>query len=144
MGRLGTQSSRTRHQSGSVNHRRERLAESVREEICEIICFEVADDRIHGVDVTGVEMTSDLHHARVFVVTTGENPDTAVLVDALNHAGPFIRHQLAARLNLRKTPQLHFVYDVAYAQALRVEQLLSEEKGASMPLETTDQSDSEQ
>lgn len=112
-------------QNPSRQHRRERLAEALREEVSDIVNFELEDERIRSVDITAVKL--DRERARVFVYLTGEPDEITTTVEALNHAANYIRQQVVVRLNLHKTPHLHFVYDAQLASALRIEAVLKEE-----------------
>lgn len=101
----------------------------MREEIAEIVAFELEDERIGSVEVTDVRLSPDGHHARVFVNLNGDKQDIDATLRALEHAAPFIRRQTTLRMNLRKTPHLHFVHDDIHASALRIEQILKETVG---------------
>jgi ribosome-binding factor A len=109
-------------------HRAERVSETVREELAEIIGFEMDDPRLAGVDVTEVRVAPDLRHAQVRVGVAGGQSQQRAALAALDHARHYLRHELARRLNLRKIPELHFEPDPgAYADE-RVEILLKRAK----------------
>ncbi|HWD98674.1 MAG TPA: 30S ribosome-binding factor RbfA [Bryobacteraceae bacterium] len=90
-------------------HRSRRISEAVREEISELIEFEMEDPRIRSVSVTGAEVSPDKRHAHVRVAISGGAEEAALA--ALEHAKHFLRHELATRLNLRRIPDLHFSVD---------------------------------
>ncbi len=108
--------------------RTQRVSEAVREELAEIIGFEMDDPRIRFVDVSDVELSPDARHARVRVVPRGEEPERREAISALDHARHFLRHELAARLNLRKVPELHFELDRWADADTRVDVLLKRAK----------------
>ncbi len=90
-------------------HRARRVSEAVKEELAELIGFEMDDPRLGDVSVTSAEVSPDNRHAHVKVaVETGEEKKALA---ALEHAAGFLRHELAARLNLRRIPELHFSVD---------------------------------
>ncbi|MES1258260.1 MAG: 30S ribosome-binding factor RbfA [Acidobacteriota bacterium] len=90
-------------------HRSRRVSEAVKEELSELIGFEMDDPRVADVQVTIVEVSPDMRHAHVKVaVDTGEEKKA---LTALQHAENFLRHELASRLNLRRVPELHFSVD---------------------------------
>jgi ribosome-binding factor A len=105
-------------------HRTGRVSEAVREELAEIISFEMEDPRLFDVAVTEVHVSSDMRHAHVKVgVETGEIEANKAL-KALDHAANYLRHELASRLGLRRTPELHFSIDDHPDAPERIEILL--------------------
>ncbi len=106
--------------------RPERVAEQVREEITQIVGYELDDPRLSMVTVTDVRMSENLREARVYVIIEGDDSEAAQAMRALNHAAPYVRRQLGMVLNLKYTPEIHFVRDTVEESATRVEALLSE------------------
>ena len=115
----------TAHRSLSMR-RPEKVAELVREEITQIVGYELEDPRLTAVTVTDVRMAENLRDARVYVTVGGTDEEARAALKALNHAAPYVRRQLAAELNLRHAPQLHFVRDTVEEKAARVDELLGE------------------
>jgi ribosome-binding factor A len=89
-------------------HRAERVSESIREELEELIGYEMLDPRVGPANVTEVHLSPDFRHAHVSLLLGGTVQEQADTLDALNHATQFLRHQLAERLQLFRTPDLHF------------------------------------
>jgi len=87
--------------------RTRRVEETMREELSELIRFEMADPRLLGIDVAEVHCAPDLKKADVLVSSPGENSDAAL--DALMHARGFLRHQLMQRMDLYRMPELRFI-----------------------------------
>jgi ribosome-binding factor A len=112
------------------HHRPERIAEVLKEEITEIINYELDDRRIRPAVVTHLKVSADMRHARVYVTLTGPPDQVQQTVDALNHAAEYVRSQLYPRLYLRAVPHLTFAYDNALEAAMRIEQLLAEVRSA--------------
>jgi ribosome-binding factor A len=77
------------------------------------------------VTVTDVRLSPDLKHAVVFVTTLDDAEHDRTL-HALARAVPFLRRSLARRADLRFTPELHFRFDAAVEDGLRVERILGE------------------
>ena len=105
-------------------HRTGRVSEAVREELSEIISFELEDPRLSDVVVTEVHVSSDMRHAHIKVGVEASNPQPGKALKALEHAAPYLRHELTHRLGLRKTPELHFAIDEHPEAPARVELLL--------------------
>lgn len=116
-------------------HRAERVSETVREELAEIIGFELGDPRLAIVDVNYVRVDPDLRHARVRVGLSGDEREQRAALEALDHARHYLRNELAHRLNLRKIPELHFEPDPGEPAAERVELLLKRTKKMRRPTE---------
>jgi len=109
-------------------HRAERVSETVREELAEIIGFELEDPRLAIVDVNDVQVAPDLRHAHVRVALSGDEREQRAALQALDHARHYLRNELARRLNLRKVPELHFEPGPGPDVAERVELLLKRAK----------------
>ena len=106
--------------------RPEQLAEVIREEVSQIVGYELEDPRVAGVTVTDVRVSENLRDASVYVLTEGTESERAEAMKALLKAAPYVRRQLGTVLNLRYTPELHFVRDTVEESAARVEELLSQ------------------
>lgn len=106
--------------------RPEKVAEMLREEISEIVSYELDDPRIQSVTVTDVRIADNLRDARVFVLVEGDEAEKTSALSALKHAAPYIRKQLAISMNLRHAPVIHFVRDTVEERAQRVDSLLEE------------------
>jgi ribosome-binding factor A len=105
-------------------HRPERVAELVREEIVQIVGYELDDPRVEMVTVTDVRVSSDLRDASVYVTIAGTEREARLALAALREAAPYIRQQIALELSLRRVPHLHFVRDTEGERAERVGTLL--------------------
>jgi ribosome-binding factor A len=101
-----------------------RVAEALREELSEIIGFEMDDPRVLAVDVTDVRVSPDGRYATVRVAIRGNEREQRESLAALEHAKHFLKHELAARLTLRHVPDLHFDHDRNPDAEGRVELLL--------------------
>jgi len=106
--------------------RPEQLAELIREEVSQIVGYELDDPRVETVVVTDVRVSENLRDASVFVTAAGTDAEKAAALKALQHAAPYVRRQLSILLNLKYTPELHFVRDAVEESAARVDELLSE------------------
>ncbi|MBX3292397.1 MAG: 30S ribosome-binding factor RbfA [Acidobacteria bacterium] len=104
--------------------RPERLAESLKEEIAEVVGFELDDPRLETVVVTDVEVSKDLRDAKVYVYVRGDEAEIETALKTLRNAATFVRQQVAMDLDLRHAPHLHFIRDTAEENAGRVGELL--------------------
>lgn len=104
--------------------RPERLAETLREEIAEIVGYELDDPRLLSVTVTDVRVSDNLRDARVYVTVEGTEKEINEALKALQNAATFVRQQVALNLDLRHAPLLHFVRDTVEENAARIEQVI--------------------
>jgi ribosome-binding factor A len=111
--------------------RTSRVGESVRDALVEVFRQELKDLSLGMTSITGVEVSPDLHFARVFVSGLNEK-ETKDTVAELQQRRGFIRSQLGKRIRLRYTPELDFKFDETAMRAGRIEELLADinkEKG---------------
>ena len=106
--------------------RPERFAEALKEEIAEVVGFELDDPRLEMVTVTDVVVAADLRDARVFVLVRGSEEEIENALKALHHAESFVRQQVALSLELRHAPHVHFVRDTAEENASRINEILDD------------------
>jgi ribosome-binding factor A len=107
-------------------HRSERTADALKEEIAQIVGYELEDPRLTSVTVTDVRLSSDKRAVRVYVTVAGDEEEHKAALAALKHAAPYVRKQLGLALNLPRTPEIHFVRDRVEEEGERVDQLLQE------------------
>jgi ribosome-binding factor A len=104
-------------------HRTERLAEALREELAELIAYEMSDPRVAEVTVSEVVPSPDKRHAQVRIGLSGGGDPKEALA-GLEHARGFLRRQLGLRLATYRIPELHFEPDVSVTLGPRMETLL--------------------
>jgi len=92
-------------------HRAERVTEAIREELSEIIGYEMSDPRVGTATVTEVHVSPDLRHARVCVAFQRQ-AEAEEALKALDGAKHFLKRELSHRLELFRVPDLHFEADV--------------------------------
>ena len=119
-------------------HRPERIAETLREEIAQIVGYELEDPRLTLVTVTEVRVADDLRDASVYVTVQGDEEEHLTALRALRHAAPYVRKQLGFALNLRHTPALHFVRDTVEEKAQRIDTLLENIEPVTERIEDAD------
>ena len=102
------------------------MAEAIREEIATFLAESVKDPRIVGfVTVTGVDLTADLRHARVFVSVMGSEAEKEATFQGLASTASHLRSRVGRALRLRVAPEIQFREDETVARAARIESLLA-------------------
>jgi ribosome-binding factor A len=104
--------------------RRERVGDLLRDEISEIVQRELSDPRLGFISITHVELSPDLHYARVFASVYGSDDEQAQALIALNNASGYIRRLLTPRLRMRVIPQLTFRLDHSMEHAEEIARIL--------------------
>jgi ribosome-binding factor A len=125
------------------DHRRaDRVSEAIREEIATFLAEEAKDPRITGlVTVTGVEVTRDLRHAKVFVSVMGTDAERTQTFEGLASVALHLRSRVGRALRLRLAPEITFLPDESIERAARIESLLAQIKSAQPPASDGDADD---
>ncbi|MEO7963786.1 MAG: 30S ribosome-binding factor RbfA [Gemmatimonadaceae bacterium] len=114
--------------------RPDRVAEAIREEVATFLAEGVKDPRVTGlVTVTGVDVTRDLRHARVFVSIMGDDDERSRTLEGLASVAGHLRGRIGRALRLRVAPEFEFQFDRSIASAARIETLLTQIKEGTQP-----------
>lgn len=100
----------------------ERLNNAFTEQISKIINEEIKDKNIGFITITDTQITSDLSFAKVYF-TTLDN-DREKVINTLNKASSFIRSSLCDKVDIRKMPEIHFVYDESIEYGKKIEDII--------------------
>ena len=114
------------------NRRADRVGAAIREEIATFLAESAKDPRIVGfVTVTGVDVTQDLRHAKVFVSVMGSDTEKAATFEGLASTASHLFSRFGRALRFRASPEIHFREDESVARAARIESLLADIKSGS-------------
>ena len=103
----------------------ERVNSLIRQEISELLRYQVKDPRLDTfITVTAVDTSSDMRHAKVFVSRLGGQGEKEETLGVLASAAGFFRRELAARLKLRRVPELNFQWDDSLERGDRLLRLI--------------------
>jgi ribosome-binding factor A len=103
-----------------------RIADQIQRELAEVVRTELRDPRVGLITLTGVELSRDQSHAKVFFTVLGAQSDVDHALEGLQRAAGFLRSHLAHRLTTRKVPELHFAYDESVERGVRLSKLIDE------------------
>jgi ribosome-binding factor A len=106
------------------SRRPQRVALEIQHEISSMLTRGLKDRRIGFVTITGVEMSRDLRHAKVFFSTMGTEKEKVESGIALNHAAGWIRHELGQRIRMKFLPEINFYEDTSIAYGEKIDHLL--------------------
>jgi len=105
--------------------RTQRVADQIQRELAELLRTEVKDPRIGLITLTGVEVSPDYAHAKVFF-TSLDAEHLKAIETGLKRAAGFLRHELGQRIRLHTIPELRFVYDASVERGVRLSRLIDE------------------
>ena len=109
-----------------MSRRLARLGEQLRRELSGLIRHQVRDPDVGPVTVTGVDVTSDLWMARVYVQAMGTEEEQARTLEGLERAAPYLRTTLGRTLHIRRMPELRFLPDESVTAGRRIEEILKD------------------
>jgi ribosome-binding factor A len=106
--------------------RTQRVADHLQRELAALIQHQVRDPRVGMVSVTGVDVSRDLGHARIYYTVLGvdSSEDAKESTEALNKAAGFLRSQLSKDSSMRSVPQLRFYFDSSVGRGRDLEDLI--------------------
>lgn len=104
-----------------------RINGEVQRELSVIIRQEIKDPRIHMMtSVTQVEVAPDLKTCKAFISVLGNAEEKKNTLAGLQSAEGYIRRYLAKNLNLRNTPEIHFILDDSIEYGVHMSHLIDE------------------
>ena len=109
-------------------YHRDRVAETLREEISAMIAGELADPRISFAYVSEVVINAGGKSARVYIAVDGDQVQEEKTLEAMTAARGYIRHELLERMGVRHVPDLSFHIDKSKDLKLRIDELLGRNK----------------
>ncbi len=115
--------------------RLQRIADRIRQEISEMLIREISDPRLHQIFITDVKVDRELAFADIYVSAVEGSARSAEILEGLEHASGFLRHELSARIELRAFPRLRFHWDPTPENADHIERLLADLRKNERPTE---------
>lgn len=106
--------------------KQKRIASEMARVISEILLEEARDNLLKEITITGVEVTNDLSFAKVYFTSLNAKLSHKDLEREMEEASPFIRKELAEKMDLRNTPKLKFLYDESIGYANNIEKIIKE------------------
>lgn len=126
--------------------RTDRLNSLLKEVISEVIKRDVRNPHVAElVTVTRVQITKDLHYAKVYISIIGTDLQKTETMKALQSAAGFIAVHSSQKVVMRYFPELTFILDDSVEKHMRIEELLHKinQERASRPASEYDDEPSE-
>ena len=126
--------------------RTQRVADFLQRELAALIQHEVRDPRVGMVSITGVDVSRDMGHAKVYYTSMSANStdESKECNEALNKAAGFLRSQLSRESSMRMVPQLRFYFDSSVGRGRDMEDLLRKAADSDREMGLRDDSAEEQ
>jgi ribosome-binding factor A len=110
------------------SYRIERVNETIKEVLSELLLRHIKDPRVGLVTITSVRVSSDLSFAKVHFSVMGDEAQREETERGLVSARNFIRNAIAKKLKTRVAPELKFIYDDSLDKSLAIEETLKKTK----------------
>lgn len=109
-----------------MHKRSEKVAEAIHEFVCGLLVKDIKDPRIGFTTITGVELSSDLHLAKIFFSVVGDEQARKETEKGLNSARSYIRKEMGKVFRMKFIPEIVFKYDESIDKGDRIETLLKQ------------------
>ena len=107
----------------------ERVAAEIQAAVADLLARgKIRDPRIGYITITGVQVSPDLRHAKVFYSMLGTPEQRAETKEGLKSSQGFVRREVAQRVKLRVSPEVVFEFDPSLDEGDKIERLLKEVK----------------
>lgn len=98
--------------------------------LAEIIRAGIKDPRINPMtSVVDVEVSPDLKQCKAWISVLGDEESQKATLEGLRSAEGYIRNQIARKINLRNTPEIHFIMDQSIAYGVSMSKLIDDVNG---------------
>ena len=118
--------------------RTERVGHFLHKELARLLQSTVRDPRVAYVKITGVEVSRDLSHAKVFftLMDDASPAEREEVSTVLTKVSGFLRSELAKASTMRTVPRIAFRFDESVGRGRDMETLLREARRADAELHT--------
>lgn len=126
----------SRHKSKAIPGRNLRLADQIQQDLAGIIQREIDPNRAGLITLSGVELSADYAHAKVYFTLLKDSPEAVRdTLAGLAKAAGFLRNQLGKRLHIHTLPQLHFLHDTSTMRGMAMSALIDQAMATTRPAE---------
>jgi ribosome-binding factor A len=115
--------------------RLQRIADRIQQELSQMLITRINDPRLTGITITDVNVDRELAYAEIYVSSVEGSSRSREVLDGLEHANGFLRHELAAKIDLRVFPRLRFHWDPTPENADHIEKLLASIRKDQPPID---------
>ena len=112
----------SRHKTKAIPGRNLRLADQIQKDLAGLIQRELDVARAGLITLSGVELSTDYAHAKVYFTVLGAEP--AVAEGLLKEKAGWLHSQLYRMLHIHTVPTLHFVHDEQVARGIEMSRVI--------------------
>jgi len=105
-------------------YRIERINETIKEVLSEIVLNDIKDPRVGLVTIVSVKVAKDLATAQVHFSVLGDQEQRDASMKILKGASGFMRHAIANAIDVQHAPELRWHYDDSLDRAFRINEVL--------------------
>lgn len=129
-----------RHKPRSNAGRNTRLAEQIQKDLAQLIQREFNVSQVGLITLSGVDLSADYAHAKVYFTVLGAEPEVAQ--DSLNSKAGWLHSLLFKMLHIHTVPTLRFIHDDQVARGIEMSQLIERaNRPHTLSSETEDEPD---
>ena len=114
----------SRHKQKTATGRNIRLADQIQKDLAVIIQREIDISRAGLITLSGVELSADYAHAKVYFTVLGAEPELAA--NLLNEKAGWLHSQLFKLLHIHTVPTLRFFHDPQLKRGIEMSQLIDQ------------------
>jgi ribosome-binding factor A len=103
-----------------------RVGDQILKAVSLLLLERVKDPRVRGATMTGINLSNDLKHARVFYSVIGEKDQIERAQAGLDSAKGFVKREIGLRTSLRYVPEIVFVHDPSLESGNQMEKVFEE------------------
>lgn len=129
----------SRHKLKPNSGRNIRLADQIQKDLASLIQREIDVSRAGLITLTGVDLSADYAHAKVYFSVMGAEPDAAGA--ALNEKAGWLHSLLFKLLHIHTVPTLRFIHDDQLARGIVLSELIDRANRPFAPSSAPDPED---
>ena len=105
-----------------------KVGDQILKEIADLLIKKVRDPRVKGATLTGIHLSNDLRHAKVYYSVLGDKEHAVRTLQGLDSARGFIKREIGLRTDLKYIPDIIFKHDPSLEKGTSMEQLFEKLK----------------
>jgi len=106
--------------------KQQRMADQLRGLLSSLLLTEVRDPRLKNITITRLMLDREFQSADIYVNALGDEDRREEVLAGLERSKGFLRRELAARVRLRQTPELHFHWDLNLEHGEKMNRILDD------------------